>query len=75
MSPQYTPQNPPLSPRSVRGALRRIRALCDLIEAHAGATEPHEKATVTRAIHGLAHTARDLSRRHRGVSVAEELRS
>lgn len=71
---QFTSQNPPLSPRSVRGALRRIRELCDLIEAHAGATEPREKATVTRAIHGMAWTAHDLSRRHRGLSVAQELR-
>jgi len=64
----------PLTARSYRAAVARITDLAASIEAHAEATEPREKAALTRAIHGLAHAARDLSRRHRQVSVAQELR-
>jgi len=67
--PQFQPQRlKPLSPRALRGALRRIRQLADLIEAHADATEPREKATATRAINGLACASRVLMQRRMGVS-------
>ena len=57
----------PLSPRSIRGAVRRIRQLADLIEAHADAIEPREKATATQAINGLASASRVLMQRRMGL--------
>jgi hypothetical protein len=72
--PQFSRQSSrPLTARSYRAAVARIRELAAAIEARAGATEPHDRAMLTRSIHGLAHAARDLSRRHSGVSVAQEM--
>jgi hypothetical protein len=71
---QFRKTTRPLPPGSYRAALRRIRELVVTIEAHAEAQEPHEKAVLTRAIHGLAWAARDLSRRHRRITTAQELR-
>lgn len=63
----------PLTAASYRSAVRRMRQICDQIEARAEAAEPRERASLTRAIHGLSHTARTLSRRHRGESLATEI--
>lgn len=71
---QFTRQSlRPLSARNYRAAVRRVRELADAIEAHAEATEPREKATRTRAINDLSHVARDLARRNRGLTVAEQI--
>lgn len=72
--PQFTRQSSrPLSPRSYRAAVRRVRQLCDAIADNAEAQSPTERAGLTRAINGLAGAAGSLARRHRGVSVAHDL--
>ena len=74
--PQFPRQSTrPLTARSYRAAAARIRELADSIDAHAEPATPQDKRALTQSIHGLAHAARDLSRRHRGVSVAQDLQS
>lgn len=63
----------PLSARNFLAAVRRVRKLADAIESRAEATEPHERAIRTRAINDLSHVARDLARRNRGLTVAEQI--
>jgi hypothetical protein len=63
----------PLSARNFRAAVHRVRELADAIESRADATESHERAIRTRAINDLSHVARDLARRNRGLSVAEQI--
>lgn len=71
---QFTSQSlKPLSARNYRAAVRRVRKLIDAIESRAEATEPHERAIRTRAINDLSHVARDLARRNRGLTVAEQI--
>jgi len=72
--PQFPRQSSrPLSPVSIRASARRARALLDQIDHYADPQDARERQRLTRAINGLAHAARDLSRRHRGQSVAESL--
>lgn len=60
LMPQFPKQSTrPLTAASYRAAVRRVRELCDLIDA--------------RAVHGLADAARTLSRRHRGETVQAEI--
>ena len=64
--PQFRKQiHQPLRPVSYRRAVRRFRKLCDLIEQYSDPQDIREKAQLTRAIHGLAYGAKDLSARHR----------
>jgi len=63
--PQFAPSVRPLRPVSYRRAVRRFRQLCDIIERYADSQTTREKAQLTRAIHGLAYGAKDLSARHR----------
>jgi hypothetical protein len=65
-SPQFSRQSVrPLRPESYRAAVRRQRKLCETIERYADATDTRGKQQLTRAIHGLAEHARQLSQRHR----------
>lgn len=67
--PQFPKQTArPLRPESYRAAVRRYRQLCDLIERYANANTTREKAQLTRAIHGLAYSAKSLSARHRAAT-------
>lgn len=60
----YTP--PPPQPRHYRRAAAELHRLADRIEAHADASDPRGRGSLTSAIHGLATLARTLSERHRG---------
>lgn len=64
----------PLSPRSIEASLKRGRALIEIIERYRDPQSVRELQQLPRAIHGLSEWARALSRRNRGVSVAEEIR-
>lgn len=82
MSPQFTPQRSrPLRRESYLAAARRFRQLCDLIEQYSDPQTTRDKAQLTRAIHGLAYGAKDLSARHRratqssGTREAQECRA
>lgn len=67
--PQFTRQSSrPLTAASYAAAVRRQRQLLDTIERYAGASQPRERAQLTRAIHGLSLGAQSLSRRHAGKS-------
>lgn len=61
----------PLRPDSIRAAVRKLRQRLDRIERYAEATEGHDRAQLSRTIYGLSYAARDLSRRYRGMSVAQ----
>jgi hypothetical protein len=72
--PQFSRQSTrTLSPAAYLAAVRRGRKLLDQIEQLAVPLDTREKQQLTRAINGLAYFARDLARRQRGLSVAEEL--
>lgn len=69
--PQFPKQSiRPLSPRALAAAVRRFRQLCDIIERYSDPKDFREKAQLTRAIHGLAYGAKDLSARHRRATAA-----
>jgi len=68
--PQFAPSARPLRPASLRAAVRRFRQLCDIIERYSDPQDIREKAQLTRAIHGLAYGAKDLSARHRRAAAA-----
>lgn len=76
--PRFPKSTRPLRPASYRAAVRRFRQLCDSIEAHATniavmGEDQRSKQRLTRAIHDLSAAAQGLSRRHRQVSVAQEM--
>lgn len=70
------PQFPrrPLGPVSIRAAVRDVRRLADRIEQYADPQDTIERRHLTQAIHGLSQAAQMLSRRHRQVSVTEDMR-
>lgn len=70
MPPQFQRTTRPLRPASYRAAVRRYRQLCDIIERYSDPKTTREKAQLTRAIHGLAYGAKDLSARHRRATTA-----
>jgi len=68
--PRFRPTTRPLRPISYRRAARRFRQLADMIERYCEQKDAHERARLTRAIHGLAYAARGLSERHRRAAAA-----
>jgi hypothetical protein len=68
--PQFRPTTRPLRPISYLRAARRFRQLVELIERYCEQKDAHERARLTRAIHGLAYAARGLSERHRRAAAA-----
>lgn len=74
MTPQFSKQSSrPLSPRAISASVRRGRQLLDLIDRYSTPQDMREKQKLSRAICNLSYFARELSRRHRGVSVAQDL--
>ncbi len=65
----------PLGPTSIRAAVRDVRRLADRIERYADPEDSTGLRHLTQAIYGLSRAAALLSARHRGVSVAEDMRS
>ncbi len=64
-----------LSVRTIRRHLRDLRRLLERIDMYAAPADSIEQRHLTQAIHGLSRAASLLSARHRGVSVAQDMRS
>lgn len=56
-----------MTPESYLAAARKLRKIAAHLDARCTPQTPHERASLTSTIHGLALFARQLSQRHRAV--------